>query len=404
MKLRLALTGVVVLALVGLVARAPEVAGAAAFVGVVWVLGWEYGRRSAAALAAEQTVTPTRMAPGREATIVLAVSNPLPWPVPGLEWEDDLPESFEILSAESRSASALPRRQRLFGGFGLGPAERVRRRLTVRPTRRGRYLLGPVGLHLRDPLGIGEWHVTRETPAVLTVYPALYPVPASLWRPALPRGQRRGPPWNPPDPSRQLGVRPYMAGDAPRLVHPYATARLGSLQVRRLETEGEDVVELAVLAATALHVWHGVEVERLEAVVAAAASAASLYLRQRAAVGLSLAGAVPGSPGGVAFPPQRGPAQRDRILTALAWVGPGGGDAADFGRTLSTLAGRLAAGATVVVFTTFYDGSWAPAVRALQQAGARLAWVAVAFRGRPPQFPGIPVHPWTPGPVRTAPS
>ena len=400
MRLRLALTGLVILALVGLVTGTPLVAGAAAFVAGLWALGYRYGQEAERTLVVDQVSSAVRVALGTPLTLTLAVTNPLRWPIPILEWENDLPDSFDILGETSHSASSRARRVRLFGRLAVGQQERVLRRIQVRPTRRGRFVLGPVVLHVRDPLGIVEWHIERETPTVVTVYPRLYPVPAELWRPALARGERRGPPWNPPDPSRLLGVRPYEPGDPPRLIHPYATARTGKLQVKRLETEAQDVVELVVLAATAAHVWHGIEVDRLEAVVAAAASASSLYISEGAAVGLSLAGSVYGSPRGLRLSARRGAPQRDRLLTALAWAQPGGGDASDLALVLLGLAGRVSPGTPVLIFTTFYDTSWTPAALRLMAAGARLAWVAVAYRGRRPTLPNVPVYAWTPGALR----
>jgi uncharacterized protein (DUF58 family) len=401
-KLNLNLTGLVLLGVVGLFFGFPLLAGAAGLVAMLWEASYLYGQRVSQAVEAQQVLSRGAVAPQETVEVTIQLTNPLPWPVPAVDWEDDFPDSFEILNEKRVSVSKRPHRIRFYSRFAMARHERVSRRVTIRASRRGRWVLGPVDMVIRDPLGLLSWPVERPAPAVLTVYPPLYPVPVELWRPALSQGERRGPPWNPPDPSRVIGVRPYEPGDPPRLVHPYATARTGSLQVKRLETEAEDVVELAVLVATAPQVWYGIEVDRLEALMSAVASAADLYLRQGAAVGLTLAGSVYGNPHGVSLPPARGAEQRDRMMTALAWAQPGGGVAQDLNRALVELRRRARPGAPVVVFTTFYDAVWDEAVSRLRQRTGRLSWVAVAFKGPRPALSRVPVYAWTPGGLKAA--
>jgi uncharacterized protein (DUF58 family) len=392
----LAVLGLIFLGAVGVMAGLPWLAAAAGLVAVLWAAVSIYGRSAEKEITAQHLVTPSHVFPDQPFTVTVQVTNPLPWPVPALDFEDDFPSTFAVEGSRRIRVSFRPQRVQVWGRFAMGRFERVSLHIRVRARERGRFALGPMALTIRDPLGLLNLTIEREAAAVVTVYPRLYPVPAGLWQPLLWRGERRGPPWNPPDPARILGVRPYQPGDPPRLIHPYATARLGSLQVKRLETEADDVVELVILVATSAQVWHGVDPERLEAVISAAASVGDLYCRQGVAVGLTVAGSLWGSPRGLSLPPQRGEPQRQRILTALAWARPGGGDAASLSAALGRLRTRVTAGTPVLVFTTFYDPGWRAAVEGLARRGGRLTWVAVAFRGPYPALPGVSVRTWTP--------
>lgn len=200
---------------------------------------------------------------------------------------------------------------------------------------------------------------------VVTVYPRRHPVPPGLVALIRPQAEPRGPPWNPPDPLSVAGIRPYQAGDSRRLIHPYATARAGTLQVKRLEPEGDATVELVALAAAAPFIGEGVDTALFEA----AASVADGHLREGSAVGLSLVGSVYGSPRRVHLAPTRGRQQWARVMTARAWVQPGGGQGHDLTPTLAGWARRLRPGAQLVVLACFHRPAWEAPLRHLVQRG-----------------------------------
>jgi uncharacterized protein (DUF58 family) len=154
------------------------------------------------------------------------------------------------------------------------------------------------------------------------------------------------------------------------------------------------------LAATAPHIWYGIEVDRLEALVSAAASCVDLYLAEGASVGLTVAGSVYGNPRGLTLASARGAEQRRRLMTALAWTQPGGGDAGDLTVALRRLEQRVRPATPVLIYTTFFDPAWREGVERLKRRAGRVSWVAVAFKGRRPDVPGVTVYPWTPGGLR----
>jgi len=387
----------ILVALAGLILGRPVVVAAAAFVAGLWVLSWGYGQRAMARLAVGQKLAPQAVPIGEPADLAVTVINRFAWPIPVLDWTDQLPDWVEVTGARSgQVVTAEGRRPTVYGRFSVGRYEEVTQHVTVTARRRGRYVFGPVYLAIRDPLGVADVDRLDESPAVLTVFPQLFPLPPALLLPTAPRGARRGPPWNPPDPTRYVGVRPYEPGDSPRLIHPFASARTGTLQVKRLETEADDQVELVALAATHPHLWEGIEPERLEALVSAVASTAHHHLLRGAAVGLALAGSVYGAPKGVNLVPRPGRDQWLRVQTALAWVMPGGGKAGDLSRALAALARRSRPGTQVFVFTCFYLPEWADAVQRLLKRGLRVVWVAVGAEGEWAMPRGIRVVSWTP--------
>ena len=224
-------------------------------------------------------------------------------------------------------------------------------------------------------------------------------MPAGLLTPTRPEGDRRGPPWQPPDPLGVVGIRPYVPGDPPRLIHPHATARTGVLQVKRLEPGGDSQVALLALAATGAPGTPS-DPELFEALVSAAASVAGHYLDAGAALKFSLVGAVYGRPRGVHLRPARGAAQWARVMTALAWVSPGGGHDADVLQAAAALSRRLKPGDQLVCVTSFHPPAWTAALRQLVQRGVHVTDVRVGPAGGSPDAPGVRVRAWTPAPVR----
>ena len=59
------------------------------------------------------------------------------------------------------------------------------------------------------------------------------------------------------DPLRVEGVRPYVAGDNPRRIHWRATARTGSMQVKRYERMASPTIALFVDTNTFEFFWEG---------------------------------------------------------------------------------------------------------------------------------------------------
>jgi uncharacterized protein DUF58 len=88
------------------------------------------------------------------------------------------------------------------------------------------------------------------------------------------------------DPLRVAGIRPYQPGDEQRRIHWKATARLGSLQSKILETSTRHTVLIFLDIRTFAQVSKGYLPDLVELVISAAASVANWGLEQGYAVGL----------------------------------------------------------------------------------------------------------------------
>lgn len=384
-------------AIAGMALGVPLLSAAAAFLIILGIAADGMARRSHAAVQVTHRLSRPGVNIGEVVDVWLTVDNTQRWPLPTVHFEDVVPEGLEVASPAPRGRQHVLRGTIVWDAFHIGARESVRHRLRVTARRRGRWLVGPARVWSRDPLGWTLFERSSDAPSVLTVYPRRYRVPPGVLAPSRPEGDRRGPPWHPPDPLRVVGIRAYQPGDPRRLIHPHATAHTGTLQVKRLEPSGDEQVELLALAATAPHLWDGVDPELLESLVSAAASVADQFLTTGKPLGLSLVGPVYGWPQGVSLPPARGAHQWARVMTALAWVQPGGGRGNDLRPSLEALTRRLKPGAHLVYAACFHRPEWTPYLRHFTRRGIRVTYIAVGPQGGRPDTRGVHVVPWTPG-------
>jgi uncharacterized protein (DUF58 family) len=372
----------------GIITGRPLVAACGGLLLTLWVAAAATTGRSIRNLAVTSAFERAATDFEQPVTLRVTLANRSRWPVPLVQWSLTLPAGLELLTVgDARPAPAVATR------LSLAAGEAVTFRVSLRGRRRGRYVLGPCYLAVRDPLGLTGWDRQDLGTTTLTVFPQQVQVRSVGLKALTGSGSHRGPPWNPPDPTRFLGVRPYEPGDPPRYLHPYASARLGSLQIKRFETEAQHWLEL-VMVVSAGPAWQGLDTARGEAVISVAATLADDFLRQGIPVGLTVVGAVIGRPRGVRLSPQRGPAQRQRIQTALAWVMPGGG-AEDFETACRRLAREARGTGHVVVVAGQYVNTWAGPLQILRRR-AGVTWVAVGVDAPAPQVTGVGVTRWNP--------
>ncbi len=171
---------------------------------------------------------------------------------------------------------------------------------------RGRRPLPELRLATRFPFGLFLKSQAVDTDAEVLVFPAVRPIASGRRRrdggagEAATRRRGRG--------HDLYNLRPYRAGDDPRLIHWRSSAKTETLTVRELEEDTALDVRL-VLEGTG-----GGDADALERGLAEAASLAVHFLRSGA--GVELAGP------GLAVPLGRGRGQERRILTALALYDP----------------------------------------------------------------------------------
>jgi uncharacterized protein (DUF58 family) len=124
---------------------------------------------------------------------------------------------------------------------GTGPRARVRRMARgaqlsypIRPGRRGRWTVGPLRAHLRDPFGTVQWSGALGAAVSVAVRPAIVEL-KDRGGAALLDAAAAGAHSPSPD---DAALREYRSGDDPRRVHWRSTARRGELVVRQDEHSG----------------------------------------------------------------------------------------------------------------------------------------------------------------------
>ncbi|MGI8696100.1 MAG: DUF58 domain-containing protein [Mycobacteriales bacterium] len=172
-------------------------------------------------LTCRRVLLPDHVAAGERAEVQLTLENVSLLPTAPLQLEDELPYALGGPSRFLAERTAAGRRRQVS--------------YSVRSDLRGRFRVGPLRIRFSDPFGLVE--ITRSFTAieVLTVVPAISPLPAV----------RIGGAWSTGGSSSSRSVssrgeddaatREYRHGDDLRKVHGRSTARTGNLMVRREE-------------------------------------------------------------------------------------------------------------------------------------------------------------------------
>jgi uncharacterized protein (DUF58 family) len=217
---------------------------------------------------------------------------------------------------EILAESIAPEKGASYALASMGPLQELAVTFEFPSPPRANYEIGPLIARVRDPFG---FYLTEKklAPGTLSVMP----------RPERLRGVHVNPrsvgPWPGVIPSKVLGLgtefysmRDYVPGDDPKRINWKASARYNELIVN--ETEAERVTDVMIVLDTDVTFFGPAESELFEREVHAAASFASLLLRQGNRVGLVLQGGARGS-----IPAGFGKRHERRILYLLAAAKPG---------------------------------------------------------------------------------
>jgi uncharacterized protein (DUF58 family) len=267
-----------------------------------------------------------------------------------VEVRELIPDTIRLEKGAARILTQLKLREKL--EVQLGFASPIR----------GHYLVGPVVVRARDPfeLYLVEARAESET---LSIMP----------RPERIRGAELRPrhlgPWPGIIPARTLGpgmefysMRGYVPGDDPKRINWKASARHRRLITN--EMEAERVTDVMIVLDTDVSFYEAAEAELFERGVRAAASLASLLLKQGNRVGMILQG----EERGIAVP-AFGKRHERNILFLLAAAKPGKAVLpADY--VVALLAKLLLpARAQIVIISSLMDSTIVAGTRGLIAAG-----------------------------------
>lgn len=174
----------------------------------------------------------------------------------------------------------------------MAPLQTLTRRYEVAALRRGVYTVEPAQVTSGDPFGIFNRSATMGKRQEIVVYPNVY-TPDDIGLPfrevlgdAVPDRALLD------DPSLIAGSREYRPGDPLNRVHWKATARTGSLSVRVHDPSTSAHLMIVLNLNTSQHAWYGVDADRMEAAIDAAASFAIWALDRGYPVGIRSNGAI----------------------------------------------------------------------------------------------------------------
>jgi uncharacterized protein (DUF58 family) len=181
---------------------------------------------STATVSVQRAITTPRLHHGATGEVLLHLHNHTRLPSSPLLVEDDC---SDVLLDDCRDNE--PR----FVLAGLGAGRIVTLRYPIVGGARGRYEVGPLRVHVRDPFGLTQWTHRDSTTGYVLVYPAIEALP-----PDAIRGHHHGSGSSPQHRLLNTGdefytMREYVEGDDLRQVHWPSTAHRHKLMIRQQE-------------------------------------------------------------------------------------------------------------------------------------------------------------------------
>jgi len=339
-----------VLLILGLFLQDWQLASMVLLLASLFFLSNFFGLPEEVELKVSQRVVPSDSFGEGDISIHVNVSNDRGDVLGNVEVDESLPDAIVLEKGASRMLTQL------------GSRETAELLLEFHSPIRGRYKIGPLVVRVEDPFGF--YHVEKRSEAeILSIMPMPERIRAAELRP------RHLGPWPGTIPARTPGpgtefysMRDYVSGDDPKRINWKASAKHRRLILK--EMEAERVTDVMVVLDTDVSFYEIGEAELFERGVRAAASLASLLLRQGNRVGMILQG----EERGVVAPGFGKRHERD-ILVLLAAAKPGRAQLST--SYVITLLARLMlpAKAQVVIISPLLDATIVDGVRELASAG-----------------------------------
>lgn len=291
--------------------------------------------------------------------------------------------AIHVTEASSRALGVS-----LSGGFVtmLEPGAEQRLELATICPHRGHLNLRAIRLACGFPFGLFVCQVDVEAPAELMVYPAVGRVRREIWKQRSTTDSLASQRTDRGAAEEEFhGVREYRHGDNPRWIHWRRSAHAGQLVVREHRALRDSAVMVLLdpwPGPVALrpagrgvlgHILNGpVELEwdaDAERIISAAATAVCEALDRGHRVGLVARGSRP-----VALPPAGGRAHRQRLLTEMALLSPGGVSSLD--QLMRAIRWPPAGSARSLLFAGRTDGTHHRVLRALSNGTENILLVS----------------------------
>lgn len=349
---------------------------------------WLWSHYSLDRVTYSRSLSTDRVFRGESVVMTASLINRKWLPLAWLEVEDQISDRVKVREREtlpsSRPGTTLLRITTSIRWF-----ERVTWTFHLDCHERGAFNIGPVAMRSGDLFGFFSRREQHDLPTRLLVYPRIVPLEELGLPPLHPFGETRVPRHLLTDPTRMVGLRDYRPEDSFRFIHWKATARAQQIQVKLFEPAVSAQFGVFLNLDTYERYWEGVDYERAESAIVAAASLAAYALEQRYAVGMYANGVLAGSDQTLRINPGRGPNQLPTILEGLAKLTPLA--ATNFPRLLRAETRRFPWGSTVVVVAALMTDLLSVALAELLDAGHRVVLVRVGDF-EPPPLPGLIVR------------
>jgi len=209
---------------------------------------------------------------GERIAVQLTLGNRAVLPIPWLRINEAVPLALHTPGFVRRVTS-------------LGPRERTHITYDLNCRRRGYYPIGPLEASSGDLFGFAESQGYPAGVDYLTVYPEIIPLSHLGFPSRSPFGTIKSQQRIFEDPARVTGVRDYRAGDSLRRVHWKASAREGSLQVKKYQP-AISLQTVILLNLNRSEYSPKRSFDAPERAIVVAASIANHMVNQRQAVGL----------------------------------------------------------------------------------------------------------------------
>ena len=340
-------------------------------------VSWVWARFSLHGLTYSRRLSEQRAFLGETVAVALEVTNSKILPLSWLTIRDVFPSDLPVSGAELEVNRTT--NQADFSTFWMvGPYQKVSRSYDVTCSVRGFHQFGPAKVVTGDGFGFFNRGGRVGAEQDLIVYPRLYSVDDMRLPTRNPFGEVRVDGSLFEDPLRTAGIREFRASDGMRRVHWKATARQQEMVSRVYEPSEQHVIQIFLNVSTLERHWHGYIPDLQERAISVAGSLALLATEQRRPVGLVANGALPGSDQPISLMPGRSPNQLMRILELLAAVTPFATRPVE--QLLTSEAGRLPWGATLVLVTAIAHDDLLASLADLASAGRKVVLFTLAQR------------------------